>query len=306
MKKIREKYKDDRQRQSEELMKLNKEAGVNPLAGCLPALIQAPVFLGLFHVLRSFKPGWGQVYFFGRDDVQSFVDAKLFGGPDGGGAPLSSFITMPRADLDLLGGTHSTVVAVAIPLMILAGIATHLTSRRSISRQSAEAANAPQTRIMNKVMLYLFPFGVVAGGPFFPLAILIYWLSNNTWTFFQLFVAHRIQDRQKAEVVKVVEEEKAAQAYTKPRPGARPQDPKRPVVKPSPVQPPSVQPLPVEPAEDGGVDKPPTISTNGGSTPLFSNGSNGSSPRPGARPTPGARPAGSRPGGAGQNKKRKR
>lgn len=149
MKKIREKYKDDRQRQSEELMKLNKEAGVNPLAGCLPALIQAPVFLGLFHVLRSFKPGWGQVYFFGKTDVQSFVDAKLFGG-----APLSSFITMPQVELDALQGVRETVVWVAIPLMILAGIATHLTSRRSISRQSAEAANAPQTRIMNKVMLY--------------------------------------------------------------------------------------------------------------------------------------------------------
>jgi len=296
MRKIKEKYKDDRQRQTEELMKLNKEAGVNPIAGCLPALIQAPVFIGLFHVLRSFKPGWGQVYFFGRDDVTSFVDAKLFDG-----APLSSFITMPQTELAALAGVRSTVVAVAIPLMILAGIATHFTSRRSIARQSADAASQPQTRIMNKVMLYLFPLGVVAGGPFFPLAILIYWLSNNTWTFFQLWVAHRIQDRQKAEVVKVVEEEKAAQAYTKPRPGARPQDPKRPVVKPSPVQ-----PSPVEPTEDSGVDKPPTISTNGGSTPVSSNGSTGSSPRPGARPTPGARPAGSRPGGAGQKKKRKR
>ena len=56
MKKIREKYKDDKQRLSEEMMKLNKEAGVNPLASCLPALIQAPVFIGLFHVLRMFQP----------------------------------------------------------------------------------------------------------------------------------------------------------------------------------------------------------------------------------------------------------
>ena len=56
MKKLREKYKDDKQRLSEEMMKLNKEAGVNPLASCLPALIQAPVFIGLFHVLRMFQP----------------------------------------------------------------------------------------------------------------------------------------------------------------------------------------------------------------------------------------------------------
>ena len=80
MKRIRAKYKDDKQRLSEEMMKLNKEAGVNPLASCLPALIQAPVFIGLFHVLRMFQPVenppgvWalrGQVYFFGSEDVQS-------------------------------------------------------------------------------------------------------------------------------------------------------------------------------------------------------------------------------------------
>ena len=89
MKKIREKYKDDKQRLSEEMMKLNKEAGVNPLASCLPALIQAPVFIGLFHVLRMFQPVenppgvWalrGQVYFFGSEDVQSFANAKLLVG----------------------------------------------------------------------------------------------------------------------------------------------------------------------------------------------------------------------------------
>ena len=57
MKQLREKYKDDKQRLSEEMMKLNKEAGVNPLASCLPALIQAPVFIGLFHVLRIVPAG---------------------------------------------------------------------------------------------------------------------------------------------------------------------------------------------------------------------------------------------------------
>ncbi len=56
MKKLREKYKDDRQRLAEEMMKLNKEAGVNPISGCLPALVQAPVFIALFHVLRMFRP----------------------------------------------------------------------------------------------------------------------------------------------------------------------------------------------------------------------------------------------------------
>ena len=39
---------------------------------------------------------------------------------------------------------------------------------------------------MNKLMLYMFPLFVVVGGPFFPLAILFYWLANNSWTFGQL------------------------------------------------------------------------------------------------------------------------
>jgi len=53
MKSIQEKYKDDRQRQSEELMKLYREEGINPLGGCLPLLLQFPVLVGLFYALRS-------------------------------------------------------------------------------------------------------------------------------------------------------------------------------------------------------------------------------------------------------------
>jgi YidC/Oxa1 family membrane protein insertase len=53
LKEIQEKFKEDRQRQSEEQMKLYKEEGVNPLGGCLPMLLQFPVFIGLFYSLQS-------------------------------------------------------------------------------------------------------------------------------------------------------------------------------------------------------------------------------------------------------------
>lgn len=53
LKELQEKYKDDRQRQSEEMMKLYREAGVNPLGGCLPILLQFPVFIGLYYALQS-------------------------------------------------------------------------------------------------------------------------------------------------------------------------------------------------------------------------------------------------------------
>jgi YidC/Oxa1 family membrane protein insertase len=53
MKELQAKYGDDRQRQSEEMMKLYKQSGVNPLGGCLPMILQLPVFIGLYYALQS-------------------------------------------------------------------------------------------------------------------------------------------------------------------------------------------------------------------------------------------------------------
>jgi len=251
MKKIREKYKDDRQRLTEEMMKLNKEAGVNPLASCLPALLQAPAFIGLFHVLRNFiyafnphltKPDLPATtinnYFFPASDVTSFHDALLFGG-----ASLSAHLTMPATSnnplvtsLADLGSNRATMLAVGIPLMILAAFATHLSSRKSIARQAqlGTAAVGGQAAIMQKLMLWGFPLGVLFIGAFYPLALLFYWLANNTWTFGQLFVAHRIQDRKLAEEAKVVDAAKDSTSFSTPKPGARPsRDPKAGTIKPS-------------------------------------------------------------------------
>ncbi|NED64693.1 membrane protein insertase YidC, partial [Streptomyces sp. SID10244] len=61
---IRKKYAKDRVKMTEEMQKLQKEHGFNPLLGCLPMLLQVPVFIGLFHVLRSFNrtaTGMGQL-----------------------------------------------------------------------------------------------------------------------------------------------------------------------------------------------------------------------------------------------------
>lgn len=306
MKALREKYKDDRQRLTEEMMKLNKEAGVNPLASCLPMLIQAPVFIGLFHVLRMFQPvndgpegpaKWfyrANVYFFGSADVESMGNAKL-----PGGAPLVGYMTMPLDQLTFMDGVREAIIVWGIPLTILAGIATHLTSRRSVARQREMNINAdnPQTAIMNKLMLYLFPLFVVVGGPFFPLAILFYWLANNSWTFGQLWVAHRIQDKRNLQAASVVEEAKEASRFSTPKPGAKPkQSPGRPVVQPTVLN--------GTPIDDA------TTSTNGDDTTgsaTIDGRTDGSTARPvsggratGSRPAPGARPPGQ------QNRKKKK
>jgi len=219
MQKIKKKFPNDRQRQAQEMQKLQSEHGVNPLGGCLPMLVQIPVFIGLFHVLRSFKPGWGEVYFFDKQGVDSFVNAKLFG------TNLSTFITMPADQLATYGTERLNVILLSVPLMIVASIATHFTARHSVARQNASALDNPQTAIMNKLTLWVFPLGVLAGGFFFPVAILLYWLSNNAWTLGQQhFVYKRIDSEEEEKKATVVETRQALA----PKPGVKPVNPKKP------------------------------------------------------------------------------
>ena len=111
------------------------------------------------------------------------------------------------------------MIAVGVPVMILAGIATYFNSRASVARQSPEAAANPQTAMMNKLALYVFPLGVVVGGPFLPLAIILYWFANNIWTFGQQhYVFGMIEKEDEAKKQEAVER-RAANA---PAPGAKP------------------------------------------------------------------------------------
>ena len=226
--KLKKKYGDDRQKMAAEMQKLQSQHGVNPLGGCLPVLVQIPVFIGLFQVLRSFNRNFltpeenratGN-YVFSAVDVQSFLDANLFG------VPLSSYITEPANLLARYGDvTRWEIAALAVPLTIVAGILTHLTAKHSVERQSAAAQAAnPQAELMNKLMLYLFPLGVVAGGPFFPVAILIYWLSNNLWTLAQQRLVYNRIDAEEAEQKETAIVQRQALA---PRPGQKPVRPKK-------------------------------------------------------------------------------
>ena len=104
-------------------------------------------------------------------------------------------------------------------MMILAGVATYFNSRASVARQSPEAAANPQTAMMNRLALYVFPLGVVAGGPFLPLAIIMYWLANNIWTFGQQhYVFGMIEKEEEAKKL----EAKERRSQNAPPPGAKP------------------------------------------------------------------------------------
>ncbi|MFE3290702.1 membrane protein insertase YidC [Rhodococcus sp. NPDC059234] len=283
IKALQKKYSNDRQRMALEMQKLQKEHGFNPVMGCLPVLLQAPVFIGLFHVLRSFNrtgTGVGQLgmsieqnantpnYFFSVADVQSFLDARLFG------APISAAMTTPKAQLEAFGQpipTVWTIAAVAIPLMVIASIATHFNSRASVARQSAAAAANPQSAIMNKLALWVFPLGVLVGGPFLMIAILLYWVANNIWTYAQQHLVFRRIDAEEEEKKKLALERRAENA---PKPGARPDQAKKRKATPAAAA-----------ADDSPAE---VVETEDDS--------------PGQTPKPGARPAANR----GKNPKRKR
>lgn len=234
IKALQKKYAKDRQRMAVEMQKLQREHGFNPILGCLPMLAQIPVFLGLYHVLRSFnrtQGGFGQPrlsvqqnratgnYVFSPTDVAHFLDANLFGAPIGATMTQRTGI---EAFTDYGAFSRPALIAVGVPVMILAGIATYFNSRASIARQSPEAAANPQTAMMNKLALYVFPLGVVVGGPFLPLAIILYWFSNNIWTFGQQHYVFGMIEKQEEAKKREMLERRAANA---PAPGAKPKRP---------------------------------------------------------------------------------
>src|SRR6201988_1513159 len=228
IKALQKKYGKDRQRMALEMQKLQREHGFNPILGCLPMFAQIPVFLGLYHVLRSFNRttgGFGQPhmsviqnrmtgnYVFTPADVGHFLDANLWG------APIGAFMTQ-HAGLDAFTYfSRPAVIAVGAPVMILAGIATYFNSRASIARQSPEAAANPQTAMMNKLALYVFPLGVVVGGPFLPLAIIFYWFAHNIWRFGQQHYVFGMNEREEEEKKREAIERRSANA---PPPGVKP------------------------------------------------------------------------------------
>ncbi|RZS37598.1 YidC/Oxa1 family membrane protein insertase [Herbihabitans rhizosphaerae] len=220
LKKIQKKYANDRQKQAQEMQKLQSQHGFNPLGGCLPMLLQIPVFIGLFHVLRSFGPGKNENYFFDKAGNQSYMDASIFG------ANLSNFVSQPVDQIRHLGGNQTAVIAVGMIAAVIAGVLTHLTARHSVSRQNPASATS-QTNFMNKITLWVFPVGVVVGAAFFPfpIGLLVYWLANNSWTLMQQHFVYRKIDAEEKEQKAQAVEKKTALA---PKPGQKPNPKKRP------------------------------------------------------------------------------
>jgi YidC/Oxa1 family membrane protein insertase len=174
MKEIQKKYKDDRQKQSEEMMKLYKEHKTNPLASCFPILAQAPIFFALFTVLNGIgKNPPVRHGVFTQEDVVNAAQAKFFG------APISQ--TFLSSDI-------TTVKLVTIVLIAFMSLTTFTTQRQLMTKGMPKMDSSNNMMLQQqKIMLYAFPVIFAITGVNFPIGVLIYWSTTNLWTWGQQF-----------------------------------------------------------------------------------------------------------------------
>ena len=174
MKEIQKRHKDDRQKQSEEMMKLYKEHKTNPLSSCFPLLAQSPIFFALFRVLsgiahdKSYVPN-----VLTSQLLMTAHDAKFLG------APISD---------SLISSHIASTKIVTIFLIIFMSATTFITQRQLMVKGMPKVDSSNNMMLQQqKIMLYLFPVIFAVTGVNFPIGVLIYWLTNNLWTFGQQF-----------------------------------------------------------------------------------------------------------------------
>ena len=180
MKEIQKKYKDDRQKQSEEMMKLYKEHKPHPLASCFPILAQAPIFFALFTVLNGIAAKTPEGVsapiargFLKGEYLDSAAQATFFGA---------------KISQSFLGSTDTTVRIVTVLLIIFMS-ATTFTTQRQLMVKGMPKMDASNNMMLQqqKIMLYLFPVIFAVSGVNFPVGVLIYWSTTNLWTWGQQF-----------------------------------------------------------------------------------------------------------------------
>jgi YidC/Oxa1 family membrane protein insertase len=183
MQALRKKYKNDKQTLQQETMKLYQQAGVNPLMGCLPVVLQLPMFFALYSVLKAiaeWKPGQPAKYGLPLPMVESAQKAKILGAT--------------VADKFLFTGTvHVPLHAKAVILVavLISMTTTFLTVRQSMKRGMMPAATPDNPMGQSqKYMMYIMPFFALSG-LYWPFGLVLYWVTTNCWTLLQQYVMFR-------------------------------------------------------------------------------------------------------------------
>jgi len=299
---LREKYKNDRQTLSQEMMKLQREEGFNPLGGCLPILLQAPIFLALFHVLRIVGPSGYTLYGWTIQESQSIGNATLFG------APIATSFTDPNRLVPRLPGASMTATHIVTFVLIVLMCAATFITQRQIMKTSGQALEGQQAMIQ-KLLLYGMPISLFFSGFFFPLGVLLYWFTNNLWTMGQQFyILHR---HPHPNAVKKDDKLAVDPKVLAPRPGQKPVNPRTrrpanpPASRPDPTGAESAEPAtPAEPAEPATPAEPAKSVDGNAPTPPPSSSAPPSTPP--AAPRPARRPPGQRSSTTTRPKKKRR
>ncbi|MEU6823927.1 membrane protein insertase YidC [Streptomyces atriruber] len=184
MKKIQERYKSDKQRQSEEMMKLYKESGTNPLSSCLPILAQSPFFFALYHVLNGIATG-KTIGVIDDQLLESARKAHIVG------APLAAKFTDGADKVASLGATLTDVRVVTAVMIVLMSASQFFTQRQLMTKNVDTTVKTPFMQ-QQKMLMYVFPVMFAVFGINFPVGVLVYWLTTNVWTMGQqMFVIRR-------------------------------------------------------------------------------------------------------------------
>lgn len=156
IKEIQEKYKNDRQRMQQEMMRFYQENKVNPLASCLPLLLQLPIFFALFRLLRGGS--------FEEDVMQSGEAGWFF---------ISSVVEKPQ-------GAETIILMVLFAASM--AVSTFITMR-----SSPTGGNSQQYLMMGAFSLVSLFFV-----PQFPAGLSLYWITTNCWTILQSYAAAKL------------------------------------------------------------------------------------------------------------------
>lgn len=164
LKRVQEKYKDDRQRQQQETMALYKEQGVNPFAGCWPMLVQYPVIISVYYVVMNHRQLFAN---------QSWLWI---------GGAFSKALSAP-----VLFGTPIFAASLALPDLVL--ILAYALSMYLSVRYVSMPATDPQQAQMQRSMAVFSPvmLGFLGWRYHWPSAMVLYWCSYNLFTMGQQF-----------------------------------------------------------------------------------------------------------------------
>ena len=182
IKELQKKYGHDRERLTQEQMKLWKETGTNPFASCMPLLLQMPIFFALFRTIdhaSKYNPKTDGTFskgFLDSADAISLSNAHLLGA-----RIADTFVNSPDIETKIF----------TMALVVVMCITQFLTQRQLMTKNMPPDAMSGQYAQQQKMLLYVLPFVFAIGGVAFPLGVLFYWTTSNAWTMGQQFYVIR-------------------------------------------------------------------------------------------------------------------